>query len=63
MVTTRYSDQQGWSKSRQYSYQVQPIDKRTLKTLETYRRQDDVFGNELQFLLSGVLPIQESHLK
>ena len=26
------------------------------RTSETYRRQDDVFGYELQFLLSGVLP-------
>ena len=27
------------------------------RTSETYRRQDDVFGYELQFLLSGVLPV------
>ena len=26
------------------------------RTSETYLRQDDVFGYELQFLLSGVLP-------
>ena len=41
----------------------QPKTSKTLKTLETYRRQDDVFGYELQFLLSGVLPMQESHQK
>ena len=27
------------------------------QTSETYRRQDDVFGHELQFLLSGVLSV------
>ena len=27
------------------------------RTSETYRHQDDVFGYELQFLLSGALPI------
>ena len=27
------------------------------RTSETFRRQDDVFGYEVQFLLSGVLPV------
>ena len=27
------------------------------RTSEFYRRQDDVFGFELQFLLSGLLPV------
>ena len=51
-MTGHYSNQQG-SKSRQNPCQVsQPT------TSETYRRQDDVFGWELQFLLlSGVLPV------
>ena len=30
------------------------------RTLEAYRRQDDVFGYELQYLLSGVVPSFES---
>ena len=30
------------------------------RTLETCRRQDDVFGYELQFLLSGVIPVFQS---
>ena len=50
MGQTHYSDQEG-SKSRQNPCQVQPTEK-----LETYWRQDNVFGYELQFLMSGVLP-------
>ena len=28
------------------------------RTSKTYRRQDDIFGYELRFLLSGVLPVR-----
>ena len=28
------------------------------KTSKTYRRQDDIFGYDLRFLLSGVLPVR-----
>ena len=50
MVTARYSIQQR-SKSRQaLAKSNQP------RTSETYRREDDVFRYELQFLMSGVLP-------
>ena len=47
-MAARYSKQPG-SKSRQNPCQVQPT-----KNMETYRRQDDVFGHELQFLLSSL---------
>ena len=49
IVTTRYSYQQGY-KSRQNYCQVQPTE-----DIGNYRRQDDVFGYELQLLLSEVL--------
>ena len=45
MVTARYSNEQG-SKSRQTFCQVQPTE-----NIGNYRRQDDVFGYGLQFLL------------
>ena len=44
-VIARYSDQEGSNQQR---------------TSETYRRQGDVFGYELQSLLSGVLPVFQS---
>ena len=50
-VTTRYSNQQG-SKSRQNPCQVQPT--KDVGKLSASRRC--VFGCEVQFLLSGVLP-------
>ena len=55
MVTTRYSDQQG-SKSLKkiLARSNQP------RTMESYRRQDYVFEYELQFLLSGVLPVLQN---
>ena len=54
IATTRHSNQQR-SKSRQNPRQVQPTG-----ALETCRRQDDVFGYELQLVstaVSGVLPV------
>ena len=51
MATTRYSNQQQESKSRQNPRFEHPT------TSKTYRRQDDVFGYKLEFLLSGVLPV------
>ena len=30
------------------------------ETIVNYRRQDDVFGYDLQFLLSGVLPVLQN---
>ena len=54
MATARYSNQQG-SKSRHKPSPVQPTE-----NIGTYRRQNDVFGYELQFLLSGVLPVFQS---
>ena len=51
MVTVRYSNQ--WGRII-YARSNQP------RTSETYRRQDDVFGCELQFLLSGVLPVLQN---
>ena len=52
MVTTRYSNQQG------YKLRQVPAEYNHSRSLEsTFRRQDGVFGYELQFLLSGVLPV------
>ena len=50
MVTTRYSNKQG-SRSRGILARSNHP-----RTSETYRRQDDVFGYQLQLLLSDVLP-------
>ena len=53
MVTTRSSNQQGSHPNRDkiLARSNYPI------TLETFRHQADVFGYELQFLVSGVLPV------
>ena len=53
MVTTYYSTQTNRDPNRDkiLARSNQP------KTSETYRRQDDAFGYELQFLLFGVLPV------
>ena len=51
MVTTRYSTNRDTNRDKILARSNQP------RTSETYRRQDDVFGHELQFLLSGGLPI------
>ena len=52
MVTTRYSNQQG-SKLRDKT--LARFDHPTIP--ENYRRHEDVFGHELQLLLSGVLSV------
>ena len=55
MVTARYSSQQG-SKSRQNPCQVQPTE-----NIGNFSGQDNVFVYELQFLLSGLLPVFVSY--
>ena len=53
VATKRYLvDQQG-SKSRQKNF----AGSNRPRTSETYRRQENIFGYEVQFLLSGVLPV------
>ena len=56
MVTARYSKQQGFKSRPTFARSNKP------RTSETYRRQDDVFGYELQFLLLYLerCPIQQS---
>ena len=54
MVKTRYSDQQGSNRDKILVRSNQP------RIPETYRRQDDVCGYELQFLLSEVLPVLQN---
>ena len=51
MVTARYSNQQDPNRRRTLARSNQP------RTPEICQRQDDIFGYELQSLLSGVLPI------
>ena len=62
VVTKRYEGQwiTSWSQRATQTNRDPNRDKtlarsNQLRTSETYRRQDDVFGYKLQFLLSGVL--------
>ena len=57
MMTARYSTNRDPNRERTLARSNQP------RTSETYRRQGDVFGYELQRRLSYVLPNQKCHHK
>ena len=54
MLTVRHSNEQGPKWMQNLSRINEP------ETIVNYRRQDDVFGYDLQFLLSGVLPVLQN---
>ena len=54
MLTARHSNEQGPKWMQNLSRINEP------ETIVNYRRQDDVFGYDLQFLLSGVLPVLQN---
>ena len=57
MVTTRYSDPQGSNRHKFLAGSDHP------RASETCRHQDNIVGYELQFLLSGVLPVTRSTIE